>query len=293
MSNDIVSVVIPVFNSEKFLKNCIDSIINQTYDNTEIIAVDDGSTDGSLKILQKYDSEITIIHQDNQGLANALNSSIKKMNGKWFKWISPDDMLYPQAVESLVKEATKFQEKTIIYSNWELINENNETLRSFSESNYNDLEIFDFNIRLLDGQQINVNTTLIPSSLFKEGCLFQQLKDPVAIDYDFFLRAGILHKCKFHLFEDNLVKYRIHSNQLSHKNISKTISYLTEVKEKILSSLDNNMKIKYQKGLEEYKITKSFSKKTKEMGLKFSSALPDWLSDRLVVFYLNRIRSAR
>ena len=142
-----VSVVIPVYNSEKFLKECICSVLNQTYDSIEIIAVNDGSTDESLKILQRFSDKITVINQENEGLAKALMAGINKMTGKWLKWFSPDDILLPHAIETLITEAKKLPENTIIYSNWDLIDENGEKLRSFSESNYNNLEKFDFNIR--------------------------------------------------------------------------------------------------------------------------------------------------
>ena len=177
MADDKVSVIIPVFNSEEFLHDSINSVLNQTHKNLEIIAINDGSTDKSLEILQQFSDKIIVISQLNQGLASAIKTGIKKMHGKWFKWFSPDDILYPNAIEILVKEANKLPENTIVYSNWEIIDENSEKMRDFSESNFNDLEKFDFNVRLLDGQQINVNTTLIPTSLFTRGCLFQNLKD--------------------------------------------------------------------------------------------------------------------
>ncbi len=170
MSDEKVSVIIPVYNSEKFLKFSIESVLNQSYSDIEIITVDDGSTDESLKILRKYGNKISIIEQSNHGLTSALNAGIKKMNGKWFKWLSPDDVLEPQAIETLVNHAKKLSDNTIVYSNWEIIDQENSKLRDFSESNYNELGNFEFNVRLLDGQQINVNTTLIPASLFENGC---------------------------------------------------------------------------------------------------------------------------
>jgi len=293
MTNDKVTVVIPVYNSEKFLRESIESVLNQTWKNFEIIAIDDGSTDKSLEILQQFSDKITVLSQPNQGLAAALNAGIKKIHGKWFKWFSPDDVLYPNAIETLVTEAKKLPENTIVYSNWDLIDEQNKRLRSFSESNYNDLGVFDFNVRLLDGQQINVNTTLVPSILFKRGCQFRQLDDPAAIDYDFFLNAGIIHDTGFHLIEKILLQYRIHSKQLSHKNIAKTLSYLSEVRSEVLSKLTKADKENYLKALEKYNKTKPLSKKTMELGLKFATNLSEWTSDRLVVFYLNKIRRSR
>ncbi len=78
--------MIPVYNSEKFLNESIESVLNQTYKNIEVIAIDDGSTDNSLKVLHQYSDRINILSQENQGLAAAINAGIKKMKGKWFKW---------------------------------------------------------------------------------------------------------------------------------------------------------------------------------------------------------------
>jgi len=293
-NSDLVSIVIPVYDSEKFLPQSIESVLNQTYKNIEIIAIDDGSTDNSLNILQQYSDKIKIITQSNQGLANALNTGIKKISGKWFKWFSPDDILELNTIEVLVNEAKKLPENTIVYSNWELINEHNKKLGDFSESNYNNLEKFEFNIRLLDGQQINVNTTLIPTLLFEKGCLIQNLNDPIMIDYDFFLRAALLYDTSFHLISKSLLKYRMHSSQLSHKNIADSLKHLTEVQNQVLSKLDDSKKRQYQNAIIEYNKTKPISKKTMEFGLKIvSSTLPNWFSDKLIIFYLNKIRRTR
>jgi len=293
-SDDLVSVVIPVYNSEKFLSESIESVLNQTYKNIEVIAVNDGSTDDSLKILQQYSDMVNVLSQQNQGLAAAINAGIKKMKGKWFKWLSPDDILYPNAIENLIEEAKKLPENTILYSNWEIIDENGDNVRSFSESNYNDLNNFEFNVRLLDGQQINVNTSLVPSFLFEKECTIQDLEDPVAIDYDFFLRAGIIYGTSFHLIPKSLLKYRIHTHQLSHKNIARTLSYLSKVRNQVLSKLDNSQKTKYLSALEDYKKKKSFSKKTLELGLRFATnTLPEWATDHILIFYLNKIQRSR
>jgi len=190
MISNLVSVVIPVYNSEKYLEECLDSVISQTYQNVEIIVVNDGSTDSSPDILKKYSDKVNVISQKNNGLASALNLGISKMKGNWLKWFSPDDVMYSYTIESLVDEAKKYSEDTIIYSNWNIIDDTGNILREFHESNHNELSKFDFNIRLLDGQQINVNTTLIPSSLF-EKCSIKELDDPVAIDYDFFLCSAL------------------------------------------------------------------------------------------------------
>ena len=289
--SELVSVIIPVYNASPFLKDSIESVIAQTYSNIEIICINDGSTDNSLEILKSFSDKITIISQENQGLASALNVGIKKMKGKWFKWFSPDDVMFSNAIETLVNTGKKFS-NTIIYSNWELIDEKNNQLRSFKESNYNELSNFDYNIRLLDRQLINVNTTLIPSSLFKK-CNIRYLDDPVVIDYDFFLTAALLCDVKFYLIPKSLIKYRIHTTQLSHKNISKTLEYVSQIKDEILQHLNDSSRNRYENGLKQYQQTKSTKTKTMELGMKLLSTLPSFVSDKIIIFYLNKIRQSR
>jgi glycosyltransferase involved in cell wall biosynthesis len=288
---ELVSIVIPVYNSEQFLKESLESIINQTYPNIEIICVDDGSTDNSLKILKLYSDKIIIISQKNQGLASALNVGIKQMKGKWFKWFSPDDMMYAHTIETLVDSAKKYP-NTIIYSNWQIIDEHGNKLRDFCESNYNELSNFEYYIRLLDGQQINVNTSLVPSSLF-EKCSIRELDDSVAVDYDFFLRSALLHNMNFYLIQKPLVKYRIHTKQLSHKNISKTLDYISKIKTEIFQHLDESCRNRFIRELEIYQNSKSIKRKTMEFGMKLLTSLPSWVSDRILIFYLNKIRQGR
>ncbi len=289
-----VSVVIPVYNNEKFLNESINSILKQTYNNIETIAVNDGSTDESLKILNQYSDKITIINQENKGLAKALQTGIEHISGKWFKWFSPDDVLLPESIETLVDTITKLPPNTIVYSNWDIIDENGKLLRNFSESNFNNYKKFDFNVRLLDGQQINVNTSLISVTLFQQGCKFQNLEDPVVIDYDFFLRAGILYDTKFFLIPKILLKYRIHQKQLSHKNISNTLNYISKVRTQILSNLDTSKKEQYIAALKEYQKKMPLLKKTMKVGLDVTlKTFPTYVTDRLITFYLNKIRRTR
>jgi len=191
------------------------------------------------------------------------------MHGNWLKIFSPDDILEPQTIEILINEGKKQPNNTIVYSNWDLITENGKRLRSFEESNYNNLSNFLFSIRLLDGQQININTTLIPSLLLAKGCVFQELEDPVAIDYDFFLRASILFKTRFFLIQQPLIKYRIHGKQLSHKKITSSLAFLPKVHESILSQIEKSKRIEYINALKKYNKEKPISKKTLQHGLDF------------------------
>ena len=90
----LISIITPVYNSEKFLKKCIDSILNQTYSNFELILVDDGSADKSPQICDEYarkDSRIVVIHQKNQGQAVARNRGLKIAKGKYILFCDSDD----------------------------------------------------------------------------------------------------------------------------------------------------------------------------------------------------------
>lgn len=95
-SNVGVSIIIPVYNAEKFLGNCLDSIINQSYSDFEIIIVDDGSTDKSKEIYLRYselDNRIIILEQENKGVSVARNNGIKKAKGKFLVFIDSDDII--------------------------------------------------------------------------------------------------------------------------------------------------------------------------------------------------------
>jgi glycosyltransferase involved in cell wall biosynthesis len=289
--SELVSIIIPVYNSAQFLKDSIESVLNQTYSNIEIICINDGSTDNSLEILQSFSDRIYIVSQDNKGLASALNVGIKEMQGKWFKWFSPDDIMYPNTIESLVKTAKKYPDR-IIYSNWEMIDESGNKLQEFYESNYNELSTFEYNIRLLDGQQINVNTSLIPSNLL-EKCHIRKLEEPVAIDYDFFLHSALLHNTKFYLIPQSLIKYRIHTKQLSHKNISQILDYISELKYKILMKIDESSRNQYEIRFIQYQKNKPKKRKILEFGMKLLSFTPSWVSDKFFIYYLNHVRHSR
>ena len=108
--NDKISIIVPVYNVEKYLDECIQSIINQTYKNIEIIIINDGSTDNSLSILRKYESidkRIIVINQENKGLSASRNIGIKKSTGKYISLIDSDDVIHPRMVELLYKEIKK------------------------------------------------------------------------------------------------------------------------------------------------------------------------------------------
>ena len=103
-SNVKVSVIVPVYNVEKYLKDCLDSVVNQTLEDIEIICVNDGSTDNSLAILEDYakkDSRIKIINQKNKGLSGARNTGMKYVQGEYILFLDSDDWLNDDALFEL------------------------------------------------------------------------------------------------------------------------------------------------------------------------------------------------
>ena len=101
----MISVIIPVYNVEKYLNECLNSVCSQTFKNLEIILVDDGSTDDSSKICDKWsakDSRVRVIHQLNAGLSEARNSGLKYCKGDYILYIDSDDSIEEDLVESLM-----------------------------------------------------------------------------------------------------------------------------------------------------------------------------------------------
>lgn len=106
MEEKKVSIIIPVYNVEKYIRKCLDSIVSQTYKNLEIIINNDGSTDSSLEICKQYaesDDRIRIFSQENQGLSVARNAVLKYITGDYFLFVDSDDWLSITAVETLVR----------------------------------------------------------------------------------------------------------------------------------------------------------------------------------------------
>lgn len=108
MENIKVSVCVPVYNMEKYLQDCVESLINQTLKNIEIIFVNDGSTDNSIKILENYSKKyanIKIITQDNQGLGGARNTALKNAEGEFVGFVDADDFVEKDMYEKMYLKA--------------------------------------------------------------------------------------------------------------------------------------------------------------------------------------------
>lgn len=110
MEQDLLTIVVPIYKVEKYLGKCVDSLRNQTYQNLEIILVDDGSPDGCGELCDQYaleDSRIKVIHKVNGGLSDARNAGIDIAKGKYIGFVDSDDYIHPQMFEVLYQEMKK------------------------------------------------------------------------------------------------------------------------------------------------------------------------------------------
>ncbi len=118
MGSPKVSVIIPVYNVENYLKQCMDSVLGQTLEDIEVICVNDSSTDGSLAILQQYerkDSRVKVITQKNGGAGAARNNGMKLATGKYLSFLDSDDFFEPNMLELAYENAEKYHSDFAVY----------------------------------------------------------------------------------------------------------------------------------------------------------------------------------
>ena len=116
--NELVSVVLPIYNVEKYLNRCIDSVVSQTYTNLEIILIDDGSPDNCPQICDEWakkDSRIKVIHKKNQGLGMARNTGIDAATGTYICFFDSDDYIAPDTIETCLQAAREHNAELVIF----------------------------------------------------------------------------------------------------------------------------------------------------------------------------------
>lgn len=140
-NNPLISVIVPVYNVEQYLKKCVDSIINQTYLNIEILLVDDGSTDNSGKIcdeIKKRDKRIKVIHKENGGLSDARNTGLDIFKGEYVTFVDSDDWINEEYISYLYGLIKKYNvelsvcEIINITDSGKILNKNLENLQEFT-----------------------------------------------------------------------------------------------------------------------------------------------------------------
>ena len=116
-----ISIIVPIYNVEKYLHKCINSILNQTFTDFELILVDDGGTDNCGNIIESYaklDNRIITIHQKNGGLSNARNSGLKIAQGEYIRFVDGDDYIPADSIEILLNEIEKNKDIVLVTGNY-------------------------------------------------------------------------------------------------------------------------------------------------------------------------------
>lgn len=215
-----VSVVIPVYNVEKYLPECLDSVINQTYTNLQIILVDDGSTDSSGEICDKYaeiDSRITVIHQDNQGAGAAKNAGLKLINGDYLSIIDSDDYLEQNYYKIMVSAMQNYKVDVVqcLFKNV-FLDATYERKYNFQSSKDRVIERNKFLFELLYDWKYSV----FWNKLFKTSLLTNSICFPVGrkIDDEFFTYKLMCNAEKIININTHLYNYRMRKSSVMNVN---------------------------------------------------------------------------
>ena len=204
-----VSVVIPCFNRKKTLSRSIDSVVNQTYKPSEIIIVDDGSTDGTRDFILNSYPNIKYFFQPKKGVSSARNKGIRESSFDWVAFLDSDDEWLPQKLEKQINQLGKYSEIFISHTN-EIWIRNGVRVNQMKKHQKYGGYIFD---KCLDICRISPSSVLIHKRVLKDVGVFDEALQ-VCEDYDLWLRITSKYSV---LFERELliVKYGGHKDQLS------------------------------------------------------------------------------
>jgi len=229
----LVSIVIPVFNGQDYILESIESAITQTYQNIEVIVVNDGSTDNTESILQPYFDRIRYFKKENGGVSSALNLAIEKMNGEYFSWLSHDDLYLKNKISSQISFIEKLNNKEIVlYGDYKI-------LYDFGFFKISRRKYFNHKHLMLKPAYallrgcLNGITMLIPKKILITNGWFDEELSCVQ-DYDYWSRL-IFQYDFIHLRGPNAVT-RIHSRQVTktnHKCLAEGNKFWTSIIKKI------------------------------------------------------------
>ncbi len=260
MSDNLVSIVVPVYNAENYLSECVNSIIGQSYKNLEIILVNDGSTDSSLELcreLAKSDSRISVIDQKNNGVSSARNAGIGKCTGKWVAFIDSDDIVADNYIEKLLAGVGGSE---LAYCDFSTLEEGKYTNFGFVNGEF-DIPLLAKaclanRITGMEGNPTNFGVPwakLFSMEIIKSSGL--RFTEGLAYMEDMLFTLEYLMHCNnvSHV-DDNLYIYRMNPNSAMHKSVPNFKNYAVTVIEK-LRSLQHDYKILSQLKAEfDYKI---------------------------------------
>lgn len=243
------SIIIPIYNVEKTIRRCLDSVIRQTYQNLEIICVNDGSTDNSLKILQEFksDSRVKIITQANKGLAGARNTGIKIATGEYITFIDSDDWYELDYIETMNKIILQNSNVEVIRSNYFVDDGKNKIKQNMQEcfsnkiieveKNRNEIlkKIFDAEIKSYSW------LLMIKREIIEKNYLYFNDDIRYMEDIEFFSRMLYVVK-NIYFCSENKYNYFYNPEGLSNsmRNIKNKIINLYNVKKLIINLLIDN-----------------------------------------------------
>lgn len=214
-----VSVVIPTYNCDRYLPEAIESVLSQTYNDYEVIVIDDGSTDRTQEVLQPYQSQVRSIQQHNQGASAARNHGITLARGRWVAFLDADDVLFPDKLAAQIAIAAARPSLGIVHSGWQRVNEKRELLLTVEPWQQ---------IPTLDLESWLRYKPVLPSAMLfrrdwleKVGGFDPQFSS--AEDTDLVLRL-VLHGCESAWLEQVTVQYRQHETNTMHKGLSQAQS---------------------------------------------------------------------
>ena len=216
-----VSVIVPVYNMEKYLEECMDSLVNQTLDDIEIIVINDGSNDNSLEILkkykEKYPEKIKIIDQENGGISVARNNGIEIATGKYIGFVDSDDYIKYDMFEKLYKKIDKTKSDIVVCDYEEYYMSNN---------SYKYVSVVENIIKnnLYDDTSIINNIDYAPWNKLYKRELFDNIRFPENVKYEdlsTILKTFLIAK-KISTVKESLYIYRINDNGQT-KTINKKV----------------------------------------------------------------------
>lgn len=184
--NDLISIIVPVFNVEKYVSKCIDSILAQTYENIEIILIDDGSTDNSYEICKEYENKynnIKLYHKSNGGLSSARNKGIKESHGDFITFVDSDDELDSNFIKILYYNLIESNAEISVGKLKKIYNNN------ISECEKNNVKIISDNYDII--KEFTENEDYYACGLLYNKTLFNDIEFPVGKYYE---DIGTTHK---------------------------------------------------------------------------------------------------
>lgn len=215
--NKLVSIILPVKNNEKYLSESIESVLNQSYDNIELLILDDGSKDKSLSIIEGYalqNKNIRIISRENKGVANSINEMIKYASGEYIGRMDGDDISYKNRIETQVKFLEEHQDISLVgsYVDIEITDYKNIDDVKMCEKMFNfKIDKNLPSVKFLNKNKICHGTFLGRSNLFKK------------INYDCKLREcediDIILNCISNGFKVDIISKKLYLNRVSSKFI--------------------------------------------------------------------------